>query len=102
NMPLFWAAIAVLVPALGAVIYLSVPKWGGKLQQRVVQRLYAGEGNVALSAPGSTWERGQKIMVFQTAQRELRPPVVDRTEWIGRARLLPSRNWVFLFLCSLQ
>ena len=51
NMLLFWVSIAVLVPALGALIYLSVPKWGGKLQDRVVQRLYAKEGNVAFSPP---------------------------------------------------
>lgn len=51
NLPLFWACIAILVPALGAVIYLSVPRWGGKLQERLVQRLYAKEGRVAFSAP---------------------------------------------------
>jgi hypothetical protein len=54
NMLLFWVSIAVLVPALGAVIYLSVPKWGGKFQDRVVRRLYAKEGNVAFSVPGQS------------------------------------------------
>jgi hypothetical protein len=58
NMLLLCASIAVLVPALAAVVYLSVPRWGGKLQERVVQRLYAKEGSVALSAPAhctKTW-----------------------------------------------
>ena len=49
NMLLFWASIAVLVSVLGSLIYLSVPRWGGKLQERIVQRLYAKEGNVAFS-----------------------------------------------------
>jgi len=49
NMLLFWASIAVLVPAVGAIIYLSVPAWGGKFQRRLVGRLYAKEGNVAFS-----------------------------------------------------
>ena len=49
SMPLLCVAIALLLSAIGAVIYLSVPKWGGKFQERVVQRLYASEGNVAFS-----------------------------------------------------
>ncbi len=52
SMPLLLLSIALFMSAIGALIYLSVPKWGGKFQQRVVQRLYAREGNVALSAPG--------------------------------------------------
>ncbi len=58
NMLLFWVSIAALIPASGALIYLSVPRWGGKLQQRVFQRLYAKEGNVAFasaSARGKIW-----------------------------------------------
>ncbi|MBN1588068.1 MAG: hypothetical protein JW888_00975 [Pirellulales bacterium] len=51
HMTLFWASIAVVVSAVGATIFLSVPRWGGRLQERVVNRLYAGEGNVALSTP---------------------------------------------------
>jgi hypothetical protein len=57
NMPLFWASIAVLVPAVVALVYLSTPRWGGKLQERVVQRLYASEGHVAFSAPSE----GKKV-----------------------------------------
>ncbi len=52
NTLLFWALIPVLVLASAAVIYFSIPVWGGKLMERMVQRLYAKEGNVALSAPG--------------------------------------------------
>lgn len=51
NMLLFWGCIAVLVPATGALLYLSVPRWGGKLQERIVKRLYAKEGSVAFSPP---------------------------------------------------
>lgn len=49
NMLLFWGSIAALVPAVAAVVYLSVPKWFGNLQERMVQHLYAREGNVAFS-----------------------------------------------------
>jgi hypothetical protein len=52
DMLLFWGCIAVLGPAIGAVIWLSIPRWGGKLQERVVQGLYAEEGRVAFSTPG--------------------------------------------------
>ena len=51
NMPLFWVSIAMLVPALAALIFLSAPRWGGKLQERLVGRLYGKEGNVAFSPP---------------------------------------------------
>jgi hypothetical protein len=63
NMLLFWVSIAVLVPTLGALVYLSVPKWGGKFQERVVNRLYAREGNVALSAPGERKKIGAMMLV---------------------------------------
>jgi hypothetical protein len=51
NMPLLCVSLALLVPVLGAVIYLSIPKWGGKLQQRMVKRLYAREGQVSFVVP---------------------------------------------------
>lgn len=51
NMLVFWASIALLVPALVALTYLSIPQWGGKLQERVIQHLYAKEGKVAFSQP---------------------------------------------------
>ena len=53
NMLPFWVSIAALVPVLGALIYLSTPRWGGKLLERVVERLYAKEGNVAFSPPSA-------------------------------------------------
>jgi hypothetical protein len=52
NMPLLGVSIALLILTFAVVIYLSIPVWGGKLMERVVQRLYAREGRVALSAPG--------------------------------------------------
>ena len=51
NMPLFWGCLAVIAVASAALTYFSVPHWGGKLQERIVQRLYASEGKVALSPP---------------------------------------------------
>lgn len=45
QMVLLGACIAALVPILAAVIYLSVPWWGGRLLERVTMRLYAVEGN---------------------------------------------------------
>lgn len=58
NMLLFGVSIAVLVPALVALVFLSVPRWGGKFQERLVQRLYAKEGNAAftpLSGRARVW-----------------------------------------------
>jgi len=58
NILLFWVSMAMLAPACGALVWFSVPRWGGQFQQRVVQRLYATEGNAAFSPPGDrkkTW-----------------------------------------------
>lgn len=49
NMFLFWVAIAALVPAFGAIVFFSVPRWAGKFQTWLIGRLYAKEGNVAFS-----------------------------------------------------
>ena len=49
NMFLFWVAIAALVPAFGAIIFFSVPRWARKFQTWLMGRLYAKEGNVAFS-----------------------------------------------------
>jgi len=51
NAMLLGGCLAILIPALIALIYLFVPQWGGKFQDRVVQRLYAGEGDVAFHIP---------------------------------------------------
>jgi hypothetical protein len=51
NMPVFWVSLAVLASAVGAVIYFSIPHWGGKVLERITRRLYANEGRVAFSVP---------------------------------------------------
>jgi hypothetical protein len=58
NMPLFGFCLVLLVLALAANLYLAVPRWGSKLIARVTKRLYAHEGQVAISAParmGQGW-----------------------------------------------
>ena len=62
NTLLFWAAIAMLVPAVGAVIYFSVPRWGGMFVERLAQRLYAKEGSVSFEAPGSRAKGKGKVL----------------------------------------
>ena len=51
NMPLLWICVAADLLAAGAIVYFAVPQWGGRFQESVVRRLYAGEGNVAFSVP---------------------------------------------------
>jgi hypothetical protein len=51
NMPLLIGCLVVLVLALAALFYISVPRWGGPLQERIVARLYAKEGNASFSVP---------------------------------------------------
>jgi hypothetical protein len=58
NTTLLAVCIAVLVPAVAAVIYLSIPRWGGKQMERIVERLYANEGHVAVSDPRGMRLRG--------------------------------------------
>jgi hypothetical protein len=53
NMLALCLSIAALIPAFAATIFLSVPCWGGRLQDRLAQRLYANEGNVAFAAPSA-------------------------------------------------
>ena len=57
NWPLFWLCIAILVVATVAVVYLSVPKWGGKLIEQITERLYAREGKAQLVPPCSSSRR---------------------------------------------
>lgn len=47
----FGICILMIVVALGATLYLSVPRWGGKLIERIGDRLYAKEGTVRLAPP---------------------------------------------------
>ncbi len=57
NWPIFWLWMAVLVAGLAADVYISVPRWGGRLAERLTKRLYAGEGMAQLAAPST---RGRK------------------------------------------
>ncbi len=49
NMFAFWICIFVLVMAYVALIYLCVPKWGGKFIERISRRLYGKEGVITLA-----------------------------------------------------
>jgi hypothetical protein len=60
----FGICIVMIVVALGGTFYLSVPRWGGKLQERIVERLYAKEGTVRLAPPQT---RGRKRMTWLLA-----------------------------------
>lgn len=41
---LFWGCLAILAAAMVALVCFSMPWWGGKIIDRIVKRLYAGEG----------------------------------------------------------
>ncbi len=49
NAALLVICIGVLIVALAATFYLSVPWWGGQRLQQVAERLYAREGRVTIS-----------------------------------------------------
>ncbi len=51
NVVLLWVCIAALILAVGAVVFSSVPRWGGKWMENVTRRIYAREGNVTLPIP---------------------------------------------------
>ncbi len=58
---IFWVCIAILIVALAATVYLSVPWWGGKLLERITKQIYAGEGNVQITptcSRGKCWLMG--------------------------------------------
>ena len=61
NVPLLVVCIGVLMVAMAALIYLSVPWWGGQRLQQMAERLYAGEGRVTIAIPtaasGGGWAR---------------------------------------------
>jgi hypothetical protein len=58
NQLLFWTCMAALVPVLAALVYMSVPKWGGRRLEALVCRLYP-EGSVSISVPNQ--QRRQRI-----------------------------------------
>jgi hypothetical protein len=51
NMVAFWSCIFVLVCVSTALIFFSVPGWGGNFINRITQRLYSSEGDITLSTP---------------------------------------------------
>ncbi len=53
QWPLYWLCMAILIVATAAVLYLSVPWWGGRLMERIVKRLYAQEGRVQVAPPAN-------------------------------------------------
>ncbi len=57
NMLVFGVCLILLGFALAANFYLAVPRWGGKLMNRVTERLYAREGQVTVSTPAGTKKR---------------------------------------------
>jgi hypothetical protein len=56
NQLLFWTCMVALVPVLAAVVYVSVPKWGGRRLEALTSHLYR-EGNVSIAVPK---QRGRK------------------------------------------
>jgi hypothetical protein len=52
NTTLLVICVSVLIPALVATIYLSIPRWGGRRLQRLAERLYAREGQVTVAPRG--------------------------------------------------
>lgn len=58
NPLLLWPCVGLLVLTLAAVIYLSVPRWGGRWLEKVARHLYP-EGNVSISVPS---HQGRRIL----------------------------------------
>jgi len=53
NVPVAVVCLAVLIVALAATLYLSVPRWSGGFMRHVAQKLYATEGTATV-APRQT------------------------------------------------
>jgi hypothetical protein len=51
NIILLWICIVALAISLTALVYFSVPKWGGKFIGRMSQKVYSSEGNVVIPVP---------------------------------------------------
>ena len=58
NQLLFWTCMVALVPVLATLVYMSVPRWGGRRLQALTRRLYP-EGSVSISVPDQ--QRRQRI-----------------------------------------
>jgi len=51
NIPVFVVCVVVVIVAMAATIFVSVPRWGGRRLQQMSEALYAREGSVTISAP---------------------------------------------------
>ena len=49
--------LVILLIAIGALVFFSVPKWGGKWIERMGQRFYGKEGSVAISTTEESEKR---------------------------------------------
>ena len=61
KMGLFWACMVWVGVSTVALVYFSVPWWGGKAQEWIVQKVYAGDGYVAVDAPRTAQRTGLMI-----------------------------------------
>jgi hypothetical protein len=51
NVPLFIFCVVVVIAAMSATIFVSVPRWGGRRLQQMAEALYAREGSVTIATP---------------------------------------------------
>lgn len=51
HMILFWACVAAGVALLGLVVWVSVPRWGGRRMERIGYRYYEREGGLTPAPP---------------------------------------------------
>lgn len=54
NVLLVWICILWLILVIAALIFCSVPKWGGRLTEKLIRLLYHKEGQVTLAVPKQT------------------------------------------------
>ncbi len=54
NVLLLWICILSLMIVISALIFFSVPKWGGRVVKKLNLQLYRKEGQVTLPAPEKT------------------------------------------------
>ena len=57
NMVLFGICIFFLIVAMICTFIISVPKWGNKIIEKIVHRIYADEGSIVIPAPKSTKQK---------------------------------------------
>jgi hypothetical protein len=66
NMTLFAFCLAIVLVAVAATIYMSVPRWGGRRLQQLANRVYADEGQVTIATPHApqTWVMATIALAF--------------------------------------